>query len=56
MKNDEPDERDIRRSQALLALLLFDELTRCPACGELIFAKETLPCKGVANCAARGHD
>jgi hypothetical protein len=46
-------EQDIARSQARLASLFGNELTRCAVCGELIFANETLPCRGVENCAAR---
>jgi hypothetical protein len=46
-------EEEIERSQRRLASLFGDELTCCPACGELIFAETTLPCVGADKCAAR---
>ena len=52
MRTDET-QKEIERSQARLASVFGDVLTRCPACGELIFPADTLPCKGVANCAAK---
>ena len=46
-------EKEIDHQQARLSALFGDELVRCPACGELIFPLDTLPCVGVLNCAAK---
>ena len=51
-KCEQPTEGEIKRQQARLASLFGDDLVRCPACGELIFPLDTLPCEGVLNCAA----
>jgi hypothetical protein len=52
--NDKPTDKEIvQQQQRLASVLQFDPATTiCPACGELIYPVDTLPCRDVPNCAA----
>lgn len=51
-------ERGIARQQDRLASILQFDLNAkvCAACGTLIYPDDTLPCRGVSGCEARGRE